>query len=324
LTYYFTLHPFVFFFSRVFEGFIMGFYWSSLQSSISDSGLEKIDTLISRYNFSWNFGILSGFLIGFILLFSLNELLFIFYISPLFLLLMILISTCFFKEPPKFNSVNSLSLASHSPAIPSSFQTLNSKNEENHLSLNTEQFHIPIAIPIYFIVFFALSATGINFLYPLKSEILGFPAYTTYLLAFLALIMQTTVAFLSTKVSLSILMKWSLPSILIMLIVEILFGITSSFLIFIFLFLFIGSLNGFFYSIALKIFIFLNILKNTSKYSGIAESANGISFFFSTNFLSLIAAISLNYSFFFLSMILGIFLIIHLILMKKIIIPKTF
>ncbi|MHA1688812.1 MAG: MFS transporter [Promethearchaeota archaeon] len=118
LTYYFTLHPFVFLFSRIFEGLIMGFYWSSLQSSISDSTVEKIDTLMSRYNFSWNFGILSGFLIGFILLFSLNELLFIFYISPLFLLLMIIISTFFFKEPPKFNSDNFTSLTSHSLAIP--------------------------------------------------------------------------------------------------------------------------------------------------------------------------------------------------------------
>ncbi|MHA1688811.1 MAG: hypothetical protein ACTSUN_05665 [Promethearchaeota archaeon] len=190
--------------------------------------------------------------------------------------------------------------------------------------MNTEQFHLPIAIPIYFIVFFTLSTTGTNFLYPLKSEILGFPAYTTYLLAFFALIAQTTVASLSSKVSLSVLMKWSLPSILIIIIVEISFGITTSYLIFIFLFLLIGSLNGFFYSVALKIFIFLNILKNTSKYSGIAESANGISFFFSANFLSWIAAISLNYSFFFLSMILGIFLIIHLILMRKMIIPKTF
>ncbi len=60
--FYFTLEPIPFLIARMIEGFMAGFIWPSITSSISDKKLDH-DKHLARFNFSWNAGLLTGFLL---------------------------------------------------------------------------------------------------------------------------------------------------------------------------------------------------------------------------------------------------------------------
>lgn len=309
--YFFSLNPIIFYISRLSEGFIMGFFWPSLQSSISDNLNINQDRLLSRYNFSWNFGLLFGYFLGFLVLFVLNEIILIFYISTMILFGMVIVGVGFFKEPV----INGIDSQTIDVIKRKSSQNNDFKENENNFS----QYLIPIIIPTLIIMIFAMIRTGVNLIYPLKSEVIGFPKYSTYLLSFLGLIMQTIFASFSSRISFRYLRGISYISIITIILTIIVFGLTTNFFTILIIFLIIGAAGGFFIGIALKIFLSMNIRNSTSKYSGIVESITGISFFLSPIILSLVAAISLNLSYYFMAGVIGLLLIIFLIFSIKIV-----
>ncbi len=314
-TFFFTLNPVIFFISRLTEGFVMGFFWTSLQSSISDNVYNQ-DKLMSRYNFSWNLGLVLGFLLGFLVLFFSNKILFVFYISALIILGMFIVGLSSFKEPLKLNGNNS-QLQSNNSQLHSLMQR-DSSNDPINIDKDFSQYNIPVILPTILIIIFSLLKTGVSLLYPIKSEIIGFPGYSTYLLSFLTIIVQAIFASLGSNISFKLLKKTTYSIILVTIPTIILFGITTNFFVFLILFLIVGAISGYSFGIALKMFLSMNIRWKTSKYSGIIETVNGIAFFLSPILMSLIAAISLNFSFYFMASIIGLLLIIYISFNRRI------
>ncbi|GAG88567.1 unnamed protein product [marine sediment metagenome] len=87
--------------------------------------------------------------------------------------------------------------------------------------------------------------------------------------------------------------------------------------LFIILFLFSGFFYGILYGAASKLFITLNVLKKTSKYSGILESSTGLAFFISQLFLGFIADINIGLAYLSLSLSLMVLFFINLVFIRK-------
>jgi len=101
--YFFSLEPIPFMISKIIEGFMAGFIWANLQSSISDNIAHDHNKYMARYNFSWNLGTLSGFLLGAVVLFYGYTLEFIFYLAPVIMILSVIIIVGFFQESTNGN-----------------------------------------------------------------------------------------------------------------------------------------------------------------------------------------------------------------------------
>ncbi|TFG08961.1 MAG: MFS transporter [Promethearchaeota archaeon] len=300
IIFYFTLEPSYFLISRVCEGFVTGLYWSSLQSSISDTSLKKQDAYLSRFNFSWTFGTLIGFLTGAILLFNFEDVEFIFHVAPLLIFLNLFIAIIFFQEPVKEVNHDLLS------------QGTDQNTSSNHLRVQTT-----VILFILFIISYGLAKNSTNFLYPLKSEIIGFDSYTVYLLAFFALISQVIATSLASYLNLNTLKKLTVMSLTSLIVINIILGFNYNFFIFIILFFFVGFFAGILYACGLKLSIMLNFEKNTSKYSSIIESMMGVIFLIAPIFSGYIASINLALSFYIISITLIFMLILSLYFMKK-------
>ena len=85
--YFFTLEPIPFLVSRLFEGFFIGFFWTNIQSSISDNILHDHKKLAMKYNISWTSGSLFGFCLGVIISELSDNIKLIFWISPIIVFL---------------------------------------------------------------------------------------------------------------------------------------------------------------------------------------------------------------------------------------------
>jgi len=147
---------------------------------------------------------------------------------------------------------------------------------------------------------------------------LGFEAYKVYLLAFFGFSTQIISITLTSYFSLKLLKRIPIISLIAIIIISILFGINTNILIFIVLFLFLGFFTGVLYGSCMKLIIALNVKKNTSKYSSIMESTIGFGFLVGPIFTGLIASININLAFYSLSVIFFGFLIVILILTRKI------
>ncbi|MFX0188459.1 MAG: MFS transporter [Candidatus Hodarchaeota archaeon] len=303
--YFITLEPIPFLISRMFEGFMMGFIWANLQSSISDNTEHDHTKYIARYNFSWNFGILSGFLFGLVLLYFVDVLGYIFYIAPAIMILNSVIAILFLQESTNVNT-----------KARTITNEINEGNNDNFADF--AKYSIPIILPFFLIIAYCLGRVNANFLYPLKSEILGFEAYTVYLLAFFGFSTQIISITLSSYLSMKNLKRITVISLIAQIITSIFLAINSNFLLFILLFLFLGFFTGILYGSSLKLVLTLNIKKNTSKYSSIFESMIGLTFLIAPIFTAIIASININLAFYTLSLVFVIFLIAVLIFTRKI------
>ena len=302
ISFYFTLEPLIFFFARLAEGFIMGFYWTNLQSTISDSSKDKHSKYTAAYNLSWNLGVLSGLLFGAIVVFFVNDVSIVFYLAPLILIITCVISLFFFKDPPYVNSQNSSINQNNIKADVSDSQ------DKNDFS----KYFIPVMVPILIVAGYSILRGSIGFLYPIKSEILGIETYTVYLFIFLLVLTQAIFATLSSFLS----MKWlkcvTLISLGIITPLMLIFGIILEYnaALFIALFLIIGIFCGILYGSALKLFIALNVKKKTTKYSSINESLIGLFFLITPILLGFIAAADLNLGFYIVAFVFLINLVI--------------
>ncbi|MBD3253914.1 MAG: MFS transporter [Candidatus Lokiarchaeota archaeon] len=318
--FYLTLSPIIFLIARLFEGFITGFIWANLQSSISDNTQHDHSKYVAKYNFSWTFGVLLGFLMGAIVLFFVNNILYIFYIAPVLVFIASLTVIIFFQESVSDRESRTLNSASGD----SNLSIYNDESVSKKYKLNDKQdlrnlqnYKIPLIVPIIFVIGYCFARTSVNFIYPIKSEILQFPSYTAYLLAFFSLITQITTITLSSYLSLRNLKRIPLISLVSLCVVVFLLGITQNFYVFVFLLFVLGFFNGVLYGASLKLVLYLNIQKNTSKYASINESIIGLSFMVGPIIAAYVAHFSINWSFYLFSLIFLSFFFVSVFYARK-------
>jgi len=307
LIFYITLNPFIFLIERLFEGFILGFFFPNLTASISDVPDIDHQKYLARFNLSWSVAIIFGLLFGAIVLQFTDDLKFIFYINPIFLVVNSLMAISFFREPilPNPRTQN------NNP----NYHT--NKPEKNQNSITISHFYIPVIIPLLFILYISFAAGNGSLLYPIRSELLGFPSSSTYYVNIFAVVTQSIAMYLASLLPLN---KLKLVSIIILLVYPFLFLFfiaNEIYYLFIILFLFSGFFYGILYGAASKLFITLNVLKKTSKYSGILESSTGLAFFISQLFLGFIADIDIGLAYFSLSLSLIVIFFINIVFLRK-------
>ncbi|MHA2390873.1 MAG: MFS transporter [Promethearchaeota archaeon] len=298
LIFYITLNPVVFLIERLFEGFILGFFFPNLLASISDNPDIDHQKYLGRFNLSWSIAIVIGLIFGAIVLRFTDDLKFIFYISPIFILVNSLVAIFLFREPVASNH----------------------KIHDENLNFNSQEinnYYIPVIVPLLLILYTSFASGNGTLLYPIRSEILGFHPSSTYFVNVFATATQTIAMYLS---SLLVVRKLKLLSTTILFgysFLFILFSLNRAFYLFVILFMFSGFFYGFLYGTASKLFITLNVMKKTSKYSSILESSMGITFFISQIFLGFFADINISLAYYILSLSLLIIFFISLIFLRK-------
>ncbi len=318
--FYISLEPLFFWLERIIEGVFLGFIWPNLLTSISNTPSEDQGKYMGRYNLAWNSGVLLGYITGVVILFFVFEIQLIFYLGPISFAILAAIVIIFFEEP-KANSQSRSILAIPVPSAPAvepkepEYISLREKLKplDNHLI----KFKIPLIIPAICVVSFGIAKGGINLIYPIKSEILGYEAYSVYFLTFVSLIAQTLVASTINNFSMrihKIVISISLPIVSLTIL---LIGIYSEYKVFILMFIFIGFFSGAIYAIGVRFFIILNVQKQTNRYSAISESILGSMFFITPLFVGFLAEITLFGAYLTLSLILIAISVFLLILLPK-------
>ncbi len=306
ILFYFSLNPIVVLISRLIEGFSMGLFWPNLQASISDNILHNHNRMISRYNISWNFGLLSGHLFGTIFLYIIDEVQLIFYIAPIFIALNILIAVIIYQDPEKIdyksNSAN--------------FEKLNESSSRKK-AISPIKYSIPLILPTIFAFVHGIAKSNVYFLYPIKSVFLSFDTYTVYFYTFLSITTQLISTGISSYIKIKN-FKWIAPtSMLVLAITLFLFGFLSEFIIFSLLFMSLGFFSGLVYGFSLKLMLNHNMQKNTSKYTSWLESIIGSAFFLSPVISGYIATFCLDCGFYTFSIVILVLLFISIFYFRK-------
>ncbi|KKN56224.1 hypothetical protein LCGC14_0574310 [marine sediment metagenome] len=283
LLFYITLDPIVFLIERLFEGLILGFFFPNLMASISDNPTIDHHKYLARFNLSWSLALVFGTLFGAILSSFSSNLEFIFYISPIFLILNTIIAILFFQDP---NIPNSEVLNINS--------TLNSNTSDpNQEEMEIRQYKIPVIIPLLLILAISMGSGNSSLLYPVRSAILGFPPSTTYLLNVIGTFSSSISMYLASLLAIKILKQISIITLFFYSFLFIFFIFSKDFFIFLTLFMLSGFFYGILYGTTSKLFMTLNLAKKTSKYSSISESSIGAFFFITQMFLGFIADIDI-------------------------------
>lgn len=307
LTFYITLNPILFLVERLFEGFILGFFFPNLQACISDDPSIDHEKYLARFNLSWSFAIVLGFLFGAIILQFIDDLRFIFYINPLFLVLNTIIAIAFFQAPVNPNQ-----------DVTNKIIDLNTFNSESsQISKNINKSHIPVIIPLLLILATAFASGNGMLLYPIRSEILGFSPSSTYIVQVFSTLAQSISMYFASQLALN---KIKLVSAITMAVYSFLFillYINDAYYLFIILFTLSGLFYGILYGIASKLFITLNVLKKTSKYSSISEASLGLTFFLSQIILGFIADISIGLGYLTITLSMLIIFFISIVFLRK-------
>lgn len=307
LTFYITLNPIIFLVERLFEGFILGFFFPNLQACISDDPSIDHQKYLARFNLSWSFAIVLGFLFGAIILQFIDDLRFIFYINPLFLVLNTIIAIAFFQAPVNPNQ-----------DVTNKIIDLNTFNSESsQISKNINKSHIPVIIPLLLILATAFASGNGMLLYPIRSEILGFSPSSTYIVQVFSTLAQSISMYFASLLALNKLKLVSAITMAIYSFLFILFYINDIYYLFIILFTLSGLFYGILYGIASKLFITLNVLKKTSKYSSISEASLGLSFFLSQIILGFIADISIGLGYLTITLSMLIIFFISIVFLRK-------
>ena len=306
LLFFITLNPVVFLIERLLEGFVLGFFFPNLTASISDVPNIDHQKYLAMFNLSWSIAIIFGLIFGAIILLF-TETVFIFYISPIILIVNIFIAIFLFQQPTLTNFKPQDNITN--------FNTSNPENNQD--STKTSNYFIPVIIPLLFILYTSFAAGNGSFLYPIRAYLLGFSDSSTYIVNIFAVVGQSITMYFASVLALN---KLKLVSIVILSVYPFLFIFfifNDVYFLFIILFLFSGFFYGMLYGAASKLFIALNVLKNTSKYSGILESSTGLTFFVSMLTLGFIADINVLLGYFSLTLSLLIIFFITLVFIRK-------
>ncbi|MFX1357793.1 MAG: MFS transporter [Promethearchaeota archaeon] len=310
ISFFFTLEPVIFFIARLLEGFVMGFFWPNLQSTISDNPKDTQNKYAGKYNFSWNLGVMSGFLLGAIVVFFIDEIKSVFYFAALIMILTSVIAIFFFHEPSNMNSQTS---------------SLDKYNLRDHVAdsqdkNNFSKYSIPLIIPILLGTGYCILRASMTLLYPIKSEILGFQTYIVYIFFFFLFLAQTCSTTVSSFLTMKSLKRITLVSLGCVFFLTMTLGMitTTNIVVYIILFLLIGIFCGLIIGSTLKLFIALNVKNQTSKYSSIYATLIGVCFLFTPILVGFIAAIDLNLGFYAISIAILIIIIPASIFIRKI------
>ncbi|MHA2398025.1 MAG: MFS transporter [Promethearchaeota archaeon] len=301
LIFYITLEPIVFLVERLFEGFILGLFFPNLLASISDNPNIDHPKVLARFNLSWSLSSVFGLIFGAIFLNFIPNIKLLFLISPILLVFNVIIAIGFFH--PVRDSENKVDIYLH-------------KINEKEVSL--KNYYIPVIVPLLFILASSIAAGNGGLLYPIKAEILGFPSSSTYLVMVAATIAQSFAMYMASSITLEKLKLVSLTALFVYSFLFIFLNINRMLIVFFVLFLFSGFFYGFLYGTASKLFLALNIIKDTSIYSSISESSVGVTYFISQLLLGFIADISIGFGYFTISLSLMATFFISVIFVKKI------
>ncbi|TFG00207.1 MAG: MFS transporter [Promethearchaeota archaeon] len=312
LIFYITLQPIPFLIARLCEGFIVGIFWTNLQASISDNIYHQHRKLTALYNFSWNMGLVLGLIVGAILTFFIEDLTIIFYSAPIFLVINVVIAVFGFQEPYK-NTLAEPSKTSHHDI--SQEDVLNSSRQKNGLLLENIEF--PYYYPFLLVMLYSLTRGVINFIFPIKSEVLGFDTYTVYIASIFFMLTQSIAIIGASSISLKHLKFFNVVIIIPLFITTLFFGLNTNYLIFIILFLILGSCTGMLFGISLRLVLILNIKHNRSIYSAILESFTGIFYLIGPILAGYLSYINLDLSLYVLSLISGAIWIVLITLSWK-------
>ena len=307
LIFYITLNPVVFLIERLLEGFILGFFFPNLTASISDVPNIDHQKYLAKFNLSWSIAIVFGLIFGWVILQFTDDLVFIFYISPIILLVNIFIAIFLFRQftPPNFKPQDNYT----------NYSTNNPENNQDSTTISN--YFIPVIIPLLFILYTSFAAGNGSFLYPIRSELLGFHFSSTYFVNIFAVVSQSIAMYFASVLTLNKLKLVSIITLSVYPFLFIFFIFNEIYSLFIILFMFSGFFYGMLYGAASKLFIALNVLKKTSKYSGILESSTGMAFFISMLFLGFIADINILLGYFSLSLSLFVIFFITLVFIRK-------
>lgn len=205
--------------------------------------------------------------------------------------------------------------------IKSDDNTHNSKKESIDGSQKANDatiYYIPLLIPILYI--FTMSfASGISgFLYPIKSEIIGFHPSSVYFLTIFSTSAQSLALYLAGILKIKLLKVLSIISTFSLAGLAIIYEINDVYLIFIILFALLGFLAGILYGAASRFFLYLNVIKQTSIYSSVSESLLGVAYFITLVSAGFMADINLEVAFYTFALLLAAISFINLILIRKI------
>jgi len=298
LIFYITLHPILFLIARLGEGFIVGLFWTNLQASISANIYHRHRKLTALYNLSWNMGLILGLVMGAILTYFIDDLTIIFYSAPFFLLFNLLIAIFAFQEPLK-NSYDSS--ASANPPQHKDQNYSDRLEATKHSEIDKIQF--PMIYPFILIILYSLVRASVKFLFPIKSEVLGFETYTVYGASIFYALAQSIAMIGASTISLRNLKVLHIIILLPILIFTPVFGLNTNYFIFIVLFLIIGACTGMLYGISLRFVLILNMKHKQSLYSAILESVIGIFFLVAPILAGYLSYIDLDLPFYVLTFI---------------------
>ncbi len=307
LVFYISLNPLIFLIERLFEGFILGFFFPNLQASISDNNAIDHQKYLGKFNLSWSIASVFGLLFGAIFMQFINDLKFMFYINPIFLALNAFIAVFFFQEPINTNN------GTQNDAI----ELIKNKAENNQKSVASRSYYIPVIIPLLLILAVTFASGNGSLLYPIKSVRLGFQPAGTYFAMLFSTITQSIAMYLASFLVLKKLKLLSTFALLFYAFLFILFTINEIYFLFIILFMISGFFFGILYGAASKMFLTLNIVKKTSIYSSISESSMGLFFFVSQIILGVIADIDVALAYYTITLTLIIIFIISFVFIKK-------
>ena len=304
-SFYISLVPAVFLIARLSEGMFGGLIFPNLQASISDNKFEDPSRYLAIFTVSFNIGGVLGLIFAALYNFVLSDVQLVFYFSPILILVNLIITIVFFQEPLKKMVKNSVNQEDQSSTRKGSVEGVN------------KEFIIPVIIPMVLNVALMFAQGISTFLYPIKSEILGFEPYTAYILSFCGLTTQTIANYIINMASFNKIKYASLIALPLISLIVIAFAFNTEYIIFILLFLALGFLNGILYASAFKLFITLNMNKETSKFTSIMESSQGITYFLTLMVIGYVAGINMVLAFYILAISVLIAFLINAIFLNK-------
>ncbi len=261
---------YLFFIIRILDGALNGLFWSNIEASLSDiNDSETNQETISKYNLSWNLGLIVSSLIGVILvpLITLNY--YLLYLCTVGMALMVPIAFYFSPANQKSQSSKSLQSDRKNPqgadALP--------------ITAESTKWVVPLYPLLFLVMIYGIVVSSISVLIPVQIQMLGLGSFYVYLLFFSR---TATASLYSLKkpskekrgltdsnqmIILSFLLLFGFlaltasGSLVLMIMVNILFGYAT-----------VKS-----YSVSLDLILHKNEQKNTSRYSVYYQCALGIS-----------------------------------------------
>ncbi|TFG12124.1 MAG: MFS transporter [Promethearchaeota archaeon] len=305
----FTLDPLVIYILLIVDGIFLGFFWPDLMTIISlisnqkqyFESQEKKNKLMKSYSLSWNLGGVFSFILGTIILFFIDNNLIMFDFALIFAITGVIFAFLIQNPGNTTQSEVIVPLDKGLKCIPIE-----------------EEVSFPLYIPLVLIAVYGFLIGGLGLVYPLKSDLLSYAVFTTYLFYSIRLASQTVAISKFMDVKLYFVKKILPYSTIVIIFTLFLMAINQNLIIFSFLFLIFGTFLAFHYTLSFKLIVFRNASENTSKYSAYFETMIGIGFFFAPIILGFVVNLGIDIGFLFLASISTLSLLFYLLMRKGI------